>query len=211
MDLITSASSDMYQQAFSPGLRTSVGSITSTDVLILVLIAILIVYLLARTFQGQCRTVCHQICPVNGKEHMSTTDGDCGGSNDQFGRGCTKVVVTYKKLNEAENSSQTLEENKNCITPTDLKVTNMDINGTYIVFGSKVPVDTCPMIKVKVQLNDATGPIVEAQHIDSDIDFSAMEDNVKNAAHEVTADNFTEAGDPIGTKYWIVHKIYIAA
>ena len=75
MNLITSASSEIYQQAFSPGLRRTAGSVTATDVLILVLIAVLIVYLLARTFQGQCRTVCHQVCPIdNGQENFDASE-----------------------------------------------------------------------------------------------------------------------------------------
>lgn len=76
MNLITSASSEMYKQAFSPGLRNTVNNVNSTDILILVLIAILIVYLLAKAFQGPCRTVCHKICPIpDNTEHMASFGG----------------------------------------------------------------------------------------------------------------------------------------
>lgn len=218
MDLITSASSEMYQQAFSPGLRRTAGSVTATDVLILVLIAVLIVYLLARTFQGQCRTVCHQVCPMDGAEHMtgdSNAPSPCDnlGSNDAFfGIGfttplaCEEIKVEYTNVDTAQgNGSYDLKENNTCYNMNpSLAVTNMTVSGVSgNAFGHG-----CNIAKVKV--------VVEKKEEDGSIStFIAEAQDIKQGSDDENVRSsgvFTgEDGDENRLKFWKIRRIYTVA
>lgn len=219
MDLITSASSEMYQQAFSPGLRRTAGSVTATDVLILVLIAVLIVYLLARTFQGQCRTVCHQVCPMDGTEHMSgtipgggTACGDHEAPQGIFGSGfslvqCTKFQIAYTDLaggTHADENALSLEEGADCITFDEpLNVKQLSVSTLPIA-------NNCNVSSVKVWLindnyNPSNDPGIgktseQAQNIVAvtDENINELDENLLDYLHESD-----------GIKYWKIKKIYI--
>lgn len=69
MDTLTSATSEAYSAAFSEGFRKGAQNVSTMDIVVLVLLALLVLYLLARTFQKECRTVCKRVCPET-QEHM---------------------------------------------------------------------------------------------------------------------------------------------
>ena len=233
MNLITSASSEIYQQAFSPGLRRTAGSVTATDVLILVLIAVLIVYLLARTFQGQCRTVCHQVCPMDGAEHMTGDLENTVGSKclDQdgnelpvpsniFGTGCVGFDIKYKNHENMESHIFLNDGSAgHCISFADmpdgvLKVRHLGVSGIGpSIFGSTVA-HNCNVAKVKVDLEmiekNANGNIqvksADAQDLENNFVLNAQS---HSSSEQNASDGLheTEGDNPI--KFWKIRKIFI--
>lgn len=203
MDLSTSASSEMYKKAFSPGLRSTVGGVTSTDVLVLVLIAILIVYLLAKAFQGPCRTVCQQVCPMDNAEHMTGSNTGCGGSDDGFfgwslmtPLPCEEIKIEYAyKDANLGNGSYTFKEGTNCNEfESPLEVRSLEVIGTSGLTGIT---NGCNMSKVKAVLAKSDGSEHTAKAQDVKFVEDGMNANVALAMYET--DNI---------KYWKVKKIY---
>lgn len=186
MELITSSIDSAYKLTFSQGFRDTVKKSTPIDLLMVVLIAIVIVYILAKLFKGQYNTVCTKVFPI--KENM---DNHVSKKIRQLSELCTAdtlsiTVVDGNGFKKTHHMDYVKGQEVVFKLPQAIKAQKLLYNWDHHddVKGAKI-INGCPIGKVYVHLiNLKTGKeeSVKISHIikpNKNIDLLYLENNSK--------------------------------